>query len=505
MKVKRFLSVFLALTLLLSSFLPVAAKSSSCECGFSPIVYVAALGSATLYLDANTPDEKILFRPETADTLDLVGKLLLPIARLAVDKNYDAFGSSVATAVTDMFGPLAMDENGDSNPRVTTKPTLPENPTHGPDSSYYFGYDFRLDPFVVAEDLNTYIHHVKTLTGHDKVSFRASSLGGVIVMAYLEKYGTAELDKIIFQCCPILGVGVAGDLFTKQVELNSDALVRYGMQVLPRDTIGSALSILIQSLDALGVFSAVIGFGDKLIDHLLDQLYDELLIPIFGRMPGLWALVPDVNYEQAKTIFLDESAGQTLKDRLDDYHYNVQNKADEILNNALDSGVGIMILAGYNLQREPFVASYLNQSDAVDDTIYNAPGVTCALLDETLGDGYVQAIDDGHNHLSADGVIDASTCYLPENTWFAKDMIHSTPHDGHKELYTLFFTSNEDFNVHSDPRFPQFLQDDTTNKLLIPLVDYVPDDALRIEDVYAFLLDFVKNIYIFNLIGFAKR
>ena len=59
-----------------------------------------------------------------------------------------------------------------------------------------------------------------------------------------------------------------------------------------------------------------------------------------------------------------------------------------ILNAALDDGVRILILAGYNLQREPFVASYLNHSDAVDDTIYNAPGVTCALLGETLGDDY---------------------------------------------------------------------------------------------------------------------
>lgn len=501
MKLKRSLSVLLALTLLVSSFLPTAAKSVGCDCGFSPVVYVAALGSATLYLDAGTQDEKIIFRPEQADTLGLVGKLILPIARLAIDKNYNAFGSSVAKATTDLFGPLAMDENGDSNPRVTTKPTLPNDPTHGPNHDYYFGYDFRLDPFVVAEDLDAYIQHVKTLTGHSKVSFRASSLGGIIVMAYLEKYGTSELDGIIFQCCPILGVGVAGDLFTKQVELNNDALVRYGMQVLPRDAVGSMLSILIQSLDALGVFSAVLGFGDKLIDNMLDQLYDELLIPIFGKMPGLWALVPDVSYEQAKNIFLDGSASQTLVNRLDDYHYNVQNKADELLNEALNSGVGIMILAGYNMQREPFVASYLNQSDAVDDTIYNAPGVTCALLNETLGDGYVQAVNDGHNHLSADGIIDASTCYLPENTWFAKDMLHSTPHEGHREMYTLFFTSGGDFNVHSDARFPQFLKDDAANNRLIPLVDYVPDDTLRIEDVFRFMLTFFQE---FKLVLLAK-
>jgi len=476
---------------------PVSAKTDACGCGFSPIIYVAALGSATLYLDAGTENERVVFRPEQGDTLKLVGKLTLPLVRFAVDKNYEAFGGSIAKAATGLFGLLAMDENGDSSPRITTKTTLPTDPSHGPDRDYYFGYDFRADPLATAEKLHDYVQHVKTLTGHSKVKFKASSLGGMIVMAYLDKYGTDELDAIIFQCCPILGVGVAGDLFTKQLEFNHDALVRYGMQVLPEDATGSLLSILIQSLDALGVFSAVLGFGDTLIDNLLDQIYDELLIPVFGRMPGLWALVPDVSYEQAKTIFLGDDASQTLRDRLDYYHYNVQGKADEILNGALDDGVGIMIVAGYNFQREPFVASYMNNSDAVDDTIYNAPGVTCALLGDTLGEGYVQAVNDGHNHLSADGVIDASTCYLPENTWFVKDMLHSTPHAGHRELYTLFFLSDADFNVHTDPRFPQFLQNDAANNKVVPLTDYVPDDELKIEDIFGFVVAFLKSFKLF--------
>lgn len=495
--IKRTVSVLLVITLLFSCMSPASAKSDTCGCGFSPIIYVAALGSATLYLDAGTQDERVIFRPAQEDTLRLVGKLVLPAARLVIDKNYDAFGRSISTAATEMFGPLAMDENGNSSPRITTKSMLPTDPSHGPDRDYYFGYDFRVDPLVTAEKLHDYVQHVKILTGHSKVKFKASSLGGMIVMAYLDKYGTDELDAIIFQCCPILGVGVAGDLFTKQLEFNNDALVRYGMQVLSEDATGSMLSILIQSLDALGVFSAVLGFGDTLIDNLSDQIYAELLIPIFGRMPGLWALVPDVSYEQAKTIFLGDDASQTLRDRLDYYHYNVQGKANEILNGALDDGVGIMILAGYNLQREPFVASYRNNSDAVDDTIYNAPGVTCALLGDTLGEGYVQAVNDGHNHLSADGVIDASTCYLPENTWFVKDMLHSTPHAGHRELYTLFFLSDADFNVHTDPRFPQFLQNDAANNKVVPLTDYVPDDELKIEDIFGFVVAFLKSFKLF--------
>jgi pimeloyl-ACP methyl ester carboxylesterase len=494
--VKRVFSVFLALALVFGATVSVAAVNG-CSCGHTPVIYVSALGSATLYLDADTPDERVIFRPETEDILKLVGKLALPAARLALDKDYGAFGKSLTTTATEMFGPLAMDENGDSDPRVTTKITLPADPEHSPGRDYYFAYDFRADPLVTAEKLNEFVEHIKTLTGHNKVSFRASSMGGVIVMAYLEKYGTRDLEAIIFQCCPILGVALAGDLFNKKIKLDADALVRYGTQVLPKDAAGSVLNFLIQSLDMLGVFDAVLGVGGKLLDELKDDLYDDLLIPVFGRMPGLWAMVPREGYEEAKELFLSEGASQTLIERLDYYHYNVLCKADEILNDTLNSGVGIMIIAGYNLQREPFVESILNNSDAVDDTIYNAPGVICAPLGETLGEDYVQAIDDGHNHLSPDGVIDASTCYLPENTWFIKDMIHSNPNDGHRELYNLFFERKGDFDIRSDSRFPQFLQDDSANNRIVPLAEYEPGEPLVIDNLFAALLTIfstVKNI-----------
>ncbi len=501
MIIKRFFCILMVLSLVFSCNLPVMAADEKCDCGFSPIVYVAALGSATLYLDAGTENEKIIFRPEQETTLNLAGKLILPAIRLAVDKNYDAFAANLAKEVKSVFGELAMDADGNSSTRVTTKTTLPSDPAHGPDNDYYFGYDFRIDPLVTAEKLDAYIKHVKALTGHGKVSLKASSLGGIIVMAYLEKYGTGELDTCIFQCCPILGVGVAGDLFTKQLELNSDALVRYGIQVLPEVENGKLLEPVIRVFDALGVFDAVIGLGNKLIANLKDQLYEELLIPVFGRMPGLWSMVPDVSYRQAKEIFLKDGASQTLINRLDDYHYNVQCKAKEILTGAKADGVRIMILAGYNFQREPFVASYLNNSDAVDDTIYNAPGVICAQITETLGEGYKQKADDGHNHLSADGVIDASTCFLPENTWFAKDMLHSTTHAGHKEFYTWFLLGDASYDIHTDARYPQFLQNDIVNNKLLPLTEVVPDDELKPEDIFKQIIEFFLNL---KNVGFFK-
>ena len=291
-RLRRIFAFALCLCLACGATFSSHAAQNQCDCGVSPIVYVAALGSATLYLDAGTPAERVLFRPTDEATQQLVMPLLLPAARYPLDRNAEAFAGSIANAVKGMLGELAMDENGDSNPRVTTKTTLPADPAHGIDKDYYFGYDFRVDPMVTADRLHEFIEHVEQLTGHEKVSLRASSLGGIVTMAYLQKYGSGDIDACIFQCCPVLGVAVAGDLFNKKIKLDPDALVRYGVQVLPQVDNGELLKPLIQALDCAGVFDALLGVGDALVDDLKDEIYEQLLIPVFGRMPGLWALVP---------------------------------------------------------------------------------------------------------------------------------------------------------------------------------------------------------------------
>lgn len=178
----------------------------------------------------------------------------------------------------------------------------------------------------------------------------------------------------------------------------------------------------------------------------------------------------DDEYEQAKKMTFNESTSKKLISRLDEYHYNVQCKAGEILNKAKKDGVKIMIVAGYNKQRTPLVESYMANSDATVDTKYASVGATVADLNSTLPDGYVQKNEAGvHDHLSKDGVIDASTCLLPENTWFIKDMLHCKIHDGHKAMYNWFFYSESQPDVWSNEKYPQFLQNDVNAKTLTPL------------------------------------
>lgn len=471
---KTSISLLLVLVLGASVVLQTAAASQQCNCGEEPIIYVAALGSATLYQNADTEDEKVIFRPETDTYVKLIGKLLLPLVSLIITKDYDSFVDSLIPAAMDVFGPLANAEDGSSTPDVTTKEELPTDPAHGFDYSYYFGYDFRADPISVAADLDEYIDAVLELTGHDKVRLRASSMGGVITMSYLEQYGTEKIKSVIFQCCPIKGTALAGDLFCGNLVIEEEAVYRYGKYDLPLLVSGFGGDLLVFLVDILyisGVLGEIIDILDKVLDNCLDRVYDEMLIPVFKANCGIWSFVPDDYYEEAKKFMLGDDANAELVKKIDYYHYNVQGKADEILQKTMDAGVPVMIVAAWNVQRTPIIPTWENDSDETVDTKYASVGATVAPLGEDLGSDYTQAVNDGHDHISPDNHIDASTCALPDNTWFIKDMLHCTTHDGHGKLYRWFFENDDNpeiLNVHSNPEYPQFLQNNIEEQTLTP-------------------------------------
>lgn len=474
---KSSISVLLTLLLAFSVVIIPSAEEvtvvdGNCTCGEEPQIYVAALGSATLYQNAGTEDEKVIFRPETSTYVKLITKLLGPLVSVIFTKDYDAFADALIPAVNDVFGPLANDEEGNSTPDVTTKEELPTDPTHGEDGNYYFGYDFRADPLVVADDLNTYINHVLELTGHDKVRLRASSMGGVMTMSYFYKYGAEKVKSVIFQCCPLQGTAVAGDLFNGRVEISEDAVYRYATTALPSLLDGFTEKLVLGLVEIVyksGFLGTVLDNVQPIVDNCIDRVFDELLIPVFKSNCGIWSFVPDEYYESAKAFMLGDNPNAVLEERIDEYHYNVQSKAGDILNEVLDSGVPVMILAGTNIQRTPLVPTWNNDSDGTVDTKYASVGGTVADLGTTLGENYVQAIDDGHDHISPDNRIDASTCLLPENTWFVTSMLHSTTHDGHGELYDWFYENDDTgVNVWSNPDYPQFLYNDVDAQTLTP-------------------------------------
>ncbi|MGI6746370.1 MAG: hypothetical protein BWY46_00779 [Firmicutes bacterium ADurb.Bin300] len=496
---KKLISYAVAIIMLIATLSPAAfSAENSCDCGQSPIVYISGLGSASLIRDAGSENEQQLWKIDTEYAIKEFATLAPSVAALMATGNYDAFGDDLIAVIKTVFGDLALDGDGVSSDRVTYELREYTSSEHGLDRDYYFAYDFRISPFETAALLKTAVETVKELTGHKKVSFKASSMGGVIAMAYLSAYGTEDIDKIIFINCPILGTEVAGELFTKQLEINKDALIRYGEQALPaldNDPLAAILYAVIEALDISGIWDTLLLTADFFIDKLGEKVLNEAVIPIFTSMPGLWSFVSDLYFEQAKDAVINPETQAGMLSKINDYHYNVQNKAAEILNSARADGVCIYIIAGYDMQRTPLVPSYLNDSDGTVDTKYASVGAVVAPIRETFSDDYTQAVDfDGINYISPDNHIDASTCALPDSTWFIKNMLHCNNHDGHRELYRMMFESDTQLTVFSDPCYLQFLQNDKDNQTfyeVVPNEDYTELDRLLLAPS---LLHFVAFI-----------
>ena len=106
----------------------------------------------------------------------------------------------------------------------------------------------------------------------------------------------------------------------------------------------------------------------------------------------------------------------------------------------------------------------MTQTDGLIETHYQSGRALTAPYGETFGRKYVakgtECPDLSHNHVSTDGIVDASTCFFPENTWFIKYNRHvGVPIDTDCEKLMLYLALSEDYvTVHDNEKFPQFME-----------------------------------------------
>ena len=208
-------------------------------------------------------------------------------------------------------------------------------------------------------------------------------------------------------------------------------------------------------------------------------------------MPGLWDLVDAENYEKAKEIMLADADSALIKS-IDEYHRNVQARAYDILM-AAEKDTTVYITAQYNLQGLPISeSSTTSNNDFLIDVNYASGGAICSKLDETLPEGYTQAKADGHNHLSADRQLDASTCMFPEQTWFIRDMAHVDYNVGESTDFLIWLAKSEkQLTVHNSEIYPQFMKYDSKSNTLSPVTDELLKPTV-VSQIFAFLAKLVK-------------
>lgn len=482
---KKAVSIFLVLSMFVSLFAPAFAATDETahnpdECQNVPVIVVRGMDFGGLYVDCGTENEKPAIN---TDAGMIVKGALKAIGTGLIRFNFDYVIDGVIELATDIFANLSMDENGDLLYNVGV-PKYPESADNyenlrtgeafeygivrtcieafGEGHTYYINYDWRLDPYVVADDINAAVEAAIESTGHDKANIVCCSMGGIMTVAYLDKYGYEKVNRCLFMSSTFCGAQVASDLLTGKVDIAPENLYN----LLKNSTADNKfLSFLIDALDFMGGFEAVTLLTDFILDNYKDEVFEEAIIPIFGRMLTLWGLVQPEDYESAiDYIFGGRMAENAAFLKRADALQEMMNGRTSLLNEMIDSGVEIAVVAHYGT---PVVPVYENADFNGDGTLetYQMSGyATVAPYGETLGDDYAA---ENPRYLSPDRVVDLSTALFPEYTYIIKGAPHVSGSYGteYADFIVWLLTYDGEFYAGASERYPQFMVSDSSQTL----------------------------------------
>ena len=313
------------------------------------------------------------------------------------------------------------------------------------DRIFIFNTDWRRSQLVNCEHLDSFIDEVLEYTGSDKVDLYGMSHGGQLTATYLYYHGTeGKVDNAVMNSPAIGGTSLVMELLgSEPVEFNLSELARFGSIMLHMEI---DLRWLAEKLPA------------DLLNSLLKSAFNEVLLPYAVNFGSIWDLMDTQSYKELRDVYLDPVENADIIARADKMHFECMPNMSEGLKRAQDAGVNIGILANYGTH---LGTGEKIDSDFIIDTV-NTSGATVAPFGQRFPENYEQlnttCTDPTHNHVSPTRTLDASTCFLPENTWFNYEQYHTqTWWDKYTRnlLLELVLTDNIK-DIYSDERFPQF-------------------------------------------------
>lgn len=310
----------------------------------------------------------------------------------------------------------------------------------GYENIYNFSSDFRMGAEYCAGLLDEFIQSVKEHSGKDKVNLFAVSHGGQVTATYLNIYGRkGDVDNAVLTVPAIGGAGIAYDAMNATVEFDEECLLRF----IENGTMTEENYNWLVKANQLGF-----------VDILLNSLFPKIM-PTLGYWGSLWDFIPIHKYEESKANLLDKEESARLIEISDRFHYELLPTMDEKLAECIENGMNISIIAGTGNR---IVTGLPEDSDGIITTAAST-GATCAPYGKRFADGYVQINGcGGKNKVSPSMTIDASTAYLPDNTWFVDGLFHGmTYKDDYTRVLMMTLLLTDDItDVYSNESFPQF-------------------------------------------------
>ena len=479
---KRFIGFVLAIVIALSAVLPVfaMAEHNPETCTDVPVLIVRGMDFGGLYTDVGTENQAPAIQ---ADAKKIVVSALKGLLGSALNLSLDPTVAAAIEIVSNIFENIKMNPDGTSlhNTGAIEFPLAAinyEELCNGVDSeygmiramieeigdhAYYFNYDWRLDPFVVADKINETVERMVEETGHDKINIACCSMGGVMTLAYLTEYGYERVNRICFMSSTFCGGQVASDLLAGQLEIGDDTLynIAYdGTKDIP------VVGTLMKVLKFIGAFKLVSVIADKITDKYVDTVNDAVLYPVFGGTLSFWSFVQPEDREAAIDFILkgDPDSNPELYAKIQAL-WAMHDGRNALLDEMLENGVQIAVVAHYDTPLIPVYEGASMNGDGVLETYEMSGYATVAPYGKTLGDDYVA---ENPEYLSPDRVVDLSTAILPEYTYIIKGAPHVAGSYGseYSDFFVWLMTNDgEEFYAGVNPDYPCFMISDDTQTL----------------------------------------
>ncbi len=415
-----------------------------------PLIIIRGMQFKSQYIDVDTENE----RPYLG--LDFKGIASAVMKAFGGAFGDNTFAEALAEAAYDFFEPVAFNADGSSkfNVGVWSFPgsfdryiannrldrfheielVYAASNRYGADNVYYFTYDWRTDPYDVAEKINDTVNTAMKDHDTDKVNIICGSLGGMMTNTYLARYGTERVNAVLYNSATLCGTYVATELFQGKALVNEKALTYLMENLSDQFLVKGFMKLLVKS----GIVSAVAKMLNRFIDKNKDLIYSRTLRPTFGTVPSLWALVQP---EEVETCIEYMFPTEELKEEYATVIAQARRMAalnkdgDARLLKAAEDGVKISLAAGYIKACVPFYESAATQSDGALESALMLGRATVSDVGETLGEDYIPA---DASLLSPDRVIDLSGALFPASTWAFKNAEHVAMREG-SDLTNFYF------------------------------------------------------------------
>lgn len=521
---KKVISVLLCVLFLFSAFAFAAVAAENAEKSDIPVIYIKGRNNRTILKADGTPaaNAKELDRLEYIS--DVAGPVLEEFAKAYITDDYSDWMDALVDSIAPIYDDWRLDPDGTATEvgsYINWDPatcSIKKKASGYGIMDYMFYYDWRLSPFDVADQLDTYIERVCKVTGHDKVNIHARCLGANFAMAYIYNSHTGEYDHefrvsgLVLNTSALAGYISAGALFSNKILFDPDVIDQYA-SFHGNDAFDDPLyNTILTTMVSVCNMAKILGWGTEMIEEIYGKVGDELIPKIimasYGGFPSYWSMISDSYFDEAKAaVFYNEELEEKyagLIERADEYHEKLGKVNKEtgytgyeqlILDCKQAHGMSTAVIAKYGSPFIPVVENSNITGDGRGTAEELSLGATCTTIDETFSEEYLaEAREKGTDkYISKDLTVDASTCLLPDTTWFAKGLAHEDWPEEYHNLAIRFFNSKGELTVWNEEAVPaQFVEYDESGEGFTEVEE--PSGSGWTDSKFGILYKFIKMV-----------